>query len=591
MLKTIGAVLVAIFSLVSYYVYDLIQKRRQLDGLPQPPMKNLLLGHLHLADECSKLFKGLHPHVYANYLRSKYNLPEVFYIDWRPFGPLWVMFADPELASKYITTEQSLQKSLFETEYVDCVLGKGNMVTIEGAHHKFVRSMFNPGFSLNNIMSMAGQIVDDVVVFRNKLRKLAETNEWFQMEEEATQLTIDVIGRLTFDVSLDCQKQPHKIARLFRQRLLLLGDQTSIFPWEDVSLTRPFKLWWNYRQLDKAINDELDAKILRRANELSLDGKSSKKSSIDLALNAYEKEQAMGNIIGEKKGLEAIRIDAPHKLPASLRTDLNQSIKTFIFAGHDTSSSVISWSFYLLHRYPECQAKVTEELNTIFGVGSDIAEKIKTDPYLLNKCHYLTAIVKEAMRLFNPASTLRSVNGKLANQKTTLTDPKTGQTLPMLMSNNALWPLAHMIHRNTRFFPEPTKFVPERFLPSQTPYPDAELFTPAGKDAFRPFEKGPRNCIGQELAMTEIKITLAICVRDLDFVVEYPGEAPDPQPPIPESAAAEVAEGTEYGDALRGAIKTGKPFVRRYEGHRTYQILKGSAKPDGGLPGRIYLRK
>lgn len=587
MLKVIGSILIAILSGIGYYVYNLIQRRKELEGLPQPPMLNLLMGHLHIADECNKFFELMHPHLFINYIRDKYNMPEIFYLDWRPFGPLWVIIADPEIASKYVTVQQNLLKSPLETEYVDIVLGNGNMVCIEGAHHKFVRSMFNPGFSLNNIMNLVQEVVDDVIIFKNKLHKMVETNEVFQMEETATQLTIDVIGRLTFDVALNCQKKPHKIARLFRQRLLLIKPGGSIFPWEHFSLTRPFKLWWNYRQLDQAINDELDAKILRRADEMSENGRTKKKSSIDLALSAFEKEQAMGNATGEK----IHRIESPSQLPASLRKDLNQSIKTFIFAGHDTSSSVISWIFYMLHRYPKAHAKVCAELDTIFGENANIAEKIRADPYSLNKLEYLTAVVKETMRIFPPASTLRWVSPDSSDQQTSIFNPRTGQTLPLMIQGNAIWPLTHVIGRNSRFFPEPTKFVPERFLQSQTPYPDAELFTPAGKDAFRPFEKGSRNCIGQELAMVEIKITIAACVRDLDFVAEYPGEEPDPQPPIPESAAAEIAEDTEYGRAIRESIKTGKPVTRRYEGHRVYQILKGSAKPAGGLPGRIYVRK
>jgi hypothetical protein len=144
-----------------------------------------------------------------------------------------------------------------------------------------------------------------------------------------------------------------------------------------------------------------------------------------------------------------------------------------------------------------------------------------------------------------------------------------------------------MINRNKRFFPEPTKFIPERFIQSQTPFPDAELFTDAGKDAFRPFEKGPRNCIGQELAMLEGRIILALTVREFDFVLEYPGEAPDPQFPIPESTADEFSDKTEYGRAIRA----GKMKPNRVEGHRVYPILFGSAKPADNCPGRIRLRK
>lgn len=150
-----------------------------------------------------------------------------------------------------------------------------------------------------------------------------------------------------------------------------------------------------------------------------------------------------------------------------------------------------------------------------------------------------------------------------------------------------VWPATFLLHRNKRFFPKPTQFIPERFIPTQTPFPDAELFTTAGKNAFQAFAIGPRNCIGQELAMTEAKVILALTAREIDFVLEYPGEDPDPQPPIPESIAAELDKSTEYGKKIwDGTIK---PNI--VEGHRVWQTLSGSAKPNGHCPGRVYLRQ
>lgn len=50
---------------------------------PQPPMKNLLLGHLEIADECRTVFpKSAHVHLWPDYIREKCNLPEIYYVDW-----------------------------------------------------------------------------------------------------------------------------------------------------------------------------------------------------------------------------------------------------------------------------------------------------------------------------------------------------------------------------------------------------------------------------------------------------------------------------------------------------------------------------
>jgi cytochrome P450 len=359
----------------------------------------------------------------------------------------------------------------------------------------------------------------------------------------------------------------------------LIPPSDAIFPWQAVDLLRPLKLWRNAKQLDLEINKELDQKIERRARQLAEEEKNGRKavkrhSIVDLTLDAYEKEESVTR--GAKVG-----ILKPGDIPDSLRADILSSVKTFIFAGHDTTSSTLCWSSYLLHKHPEAFAKLKAELDTYLPAGvAETAAKIKEDPYIVNKLEYTNSVLKETMRLFPPASTARA-----AIPDSYVINPQTKQKIPMLPEAQ-IWPVAHMIHRNKRFFPQPLKFIPERFIPSQTPFPDAELFTKDGKDAFRPFEKGPRNCIGQELAMLEGRIILALIAREFDFVLEYPGEPADVRYPEPESSVDELSDKTEYGRAVRAG--TVKPD--HIEGHRPFQRLLGAAKPDGGCPGRIYYR-
>lgn len=247
-----------------------------------------------------------------------------------------------------------------------------------------------------------------------------------------------------------------------------------------------------------------------------------------------------------------------------------------------------------MHRYPKARQTAIAEIDAVFAGGS-IAEKLREDPYVINKLEYITAIIKETLRMFPPASTIRTLDMYLPEvhsslegwkaTKTSLVDKETGTPLPIAGAH--VWPSSHAIGRNKRFFPKPTEFIPERFIPSLTPFPEAELFTPAGKHAWQPFSIGIRNCIGQELAMIELRIVMAMTIKEFDFVVEFPGMV-DPQPPIPESSAVAFDENTEYGKALRaGKIPENEKLI---EGHRMWQMLKAAAKPADGCPGRIYVR-
>ena len=149
----------------------------------------------------------------------------------RPFGPLWLYTADPELTADHIAVKQSLPKSWYETTYIEQFLGKNNLVTLEGARHKRLRSMFNPGFSTANIMTYADAIVDASVRFREALTKKAASQELFEMEEYATRLTIDIIGLAVMDMGFDAQNKRHPIVTHFRERTSLMPRGDAVFPW------------------------------------------------------------------------------------------------------------------------------------------------------------------------------------------------------------------------------------------------------------------------------------------------------------------------------------------------------------------------
>lgn len=78
-----------------------------------------------------------------------------------------------------------------------------------------------------------------------------------------------------------------------------------------------------------------------------------------------------------------------------------------------------------------------------------------------------------------------------------------------------VWINNHAISRRSDLYPEADSFIPERFLP----YPDNYQDIP--KDAWRPFEKGPRACIGQELALIEMKVIMVLTLRDFDVRDAY----------------------------------------------------------------------
>jgi len=164
--------------------------------------------------------------------------------------------------------------------------------------------------------------------------------------------------------------------------------------------------------------------------------------------------------------------------------------------------------FYFLSKNPSVREKAVTELNEVFGPDFlTTAAMIRDDPYVLNKLPYNHAVMKEVLRLFPPANTVR-----VGSPSVQIIDPNTGKDYPT--NNWVVWPDSYVLGRDERYFPEPESFIPERYMPD-SPFPPI----PAG--AWRAFERGPRNCIGSEFGVLEIKVVMALTLRDFDFEPAY----------------------------------------------------------------------
>lgn len=186
-------------------------------------------------------------------------------------------------------------------------------------------------------------------------------------------------------------------------------------------------------------------------------------------------------------------------------------LKMFIFAGHDTTATILCYAYHLLYKHPSCLAKIRAELDGVLGSDLSQAEQIVCEsPHLLNALPYTQAIIKETLRLYPP------VGGVRAGAKDFfLTHPTTGQRYPtegwMLFTNSMA------SHRWEAFCPDPDSFDPERWLVSEAPIK---------KNAYRPFELGARNCVGQELAQVELRAILALTLREFDIQSAYDPNGP-----------------------------------------------------------------
>ncbi|KAK3084664.1 hypothetical protein FSP39_017144 [Pinctada imbricata] len=164
--------------------------------------------------------------------------------------------------------------------------------------------------------------------------------------------------------------------------------------------------------------------------------------------------------------------------------EIREEVDTFLFAGHDTTASAISWLTYYLGKYPEEQQKVYEEVrNLTKGEDNFTWENI-------NDCRYLALFIKEAMRITPPVPIIVRY----------LTKPFEFDGVEIPAGTQVGLFIVH-INNHPSVWKDHEVFRPERFLTenvnSRDPY------------AYVPFSAGPRNCIGQRFAMDEVKVIIA----------------------------------------------------------------------------------
>lgn len=188
--------------------------------------------------------------------------------------------------------------------------------------------------------------------------------------------------------------------------------------------------------------------------------------------------------------------------------NVTSQLKTFYFAGHDTTATTIAWAYWLLVQHPEELDRARLEVATHVGpfVRDYTYEK-------LQQCEFLDAVARETLRLYPPAASTRYVSSSSSSSSTTTTvsdpPPNAGG---YLLQDSIVHINFYAIHRDPEYWYEPNKFIPCRFLGDK------------GKEriassSYLPFSKGTRDCIGKYFALLEIKIALAALITKYDGCV------------------------------------------------------------------------
>ena len=161
-----------------------------------PPV-HPIFGHLLFINKIlSRLPKDAHPHYLPDRIRRELpDLGPIYYIDAWPFLTSTLVVASPSTLYQ-ITQEHVLPKFPAIRDFLYPLAGGQDLVGMDGREWKSWRSVFNPGFSASNIMTLVPGIVEDTMTFCRVLEKHVEKQDIFEMKKLTDNLAMDIIGRV-----------------------------------------------------------------------------------------------------------------------------------------------------------------------------------------------------------------------------------------------------------------------------------------------------------------------------------------------------------------------------------------------------------
>jgi cytochrome P450 len=379
-------------------------------------------------------------------VRTAYEYGDISFFRLAHYGIYFLAHPD-YVREALVTKPASFAKGELDRRILGKFLGNGLLMS-DGDFHKRQRRLAQPAFHHKRIQSYAEVMVE----YTEDMLADWQSGEIRQIDDDMMRLTMFIVSKTLFDADVS-EAAESAGGAIHTLQNVSNADYRRAFLIPDWIPTR------NNRQRQQAIAD----------------------------LNMIIEQ-----IIAERRGTDEDKGDLLSMLmlaqdeDGSQMTDqqLRDEVVTLFAAGHETTSNVMTWLWYLLSQHPEVETKLYEELDQVLAGRAPTLADLQSLPYAL-------MVIKETMRLYPPAWIL--------NGRTAVEDIEIGGYLIPKGSRVFISPYA--MHRLPQYFPDPEQFDPERWLPER------EAALP--KYAYIPFGGGPRVCIGNSFALMEAHLLLA----------------------------------------------------------------------------------
>ena len=372
----------------------------------------------------------------------------------------------PDDIRRMLVTEQrrfSKGRALSRTKRL---LGEG-LLTSEGEHHLRQRRLVSPAFHRERLVGYGATMAECA----GRAQEHWRDGDVRDVHEDMMHLALVIAGRTLFDA--DVERDTRDVAEVLDLSLRMFNYALLVgraFEYAPVAWVRRMR----------AARERMDALIYR--------------------------------LIAERRASSADRGDLLSMLVAARDGDgegagmtdeqLRDEIVTLLMAGHETTANALTWAWYLLSRNPEAEAALHAELDRVLGGRPPAVHD-------LPNLRFTRAVLAESMRLYPPA---------WAVERLALEDFEAGGYT--IRRGSLVVASQYLVHRDPRWWEEPERFDPWRWMP--------ERQATRPKFAYFPFGGGTRICVGEHFAWMEGTIVLASIAQR--WLLRHE----EPAPPVPQ---------------------------------------------------------